>query len=137
MISKKDQTHKVKSVSAKKMSKTEYKLYVEFINELADGLCQCNCGRAITAMHHSQRGSNKDDRSIGGINHLCHYTLHFSTDTQKREALTGSNKDDRSIGGINHLCHYTLHFSTDTQKREALTDWFKKIGEDNWRRYTK
>ncbi len=89
MISKKDQTHKVKRVSAKKMSKVELQLYRDFIFELADGLCQNpNCNNPIDTYHHSLRGAYKTDTSLTGICHMDHNIIHFSTDTQKREALT-------------------------------------------------
>jgi len=89
MISKKDQTRKVKRVNSKKMSFVELNLYKDYIREIADDKCQNpNCDYQITEFHHSMRSINKDDRSITGICLMCHSLLHFSTDTHKREALT-------------------------------------------------
>ncbi len=89
MISKKDQTHKVKRISTKKMSAVELQLYKDFINDISDNVCQNpNCNNLISEHHHSMRGAYKTDTSLTGICHSCHNTLHFSTDTHEREALT-------------------------------------------------
>jgi len=87
-MTKQEQTRKVRRVNTKKMSLVELNLYKDYINEIADGKCQCGCNREISTYHHSCRGSNKDDKSLGGINYICHDTLHFSTDSHEREALT-------------------------------------------------
>ena len=88
-MTKQEQTKKVKRVDLKHMSHIELKLLKEFIFSKSDGKCQCGCGRPIDVYHHSNRGINKDDRTIVGIAALpCHHDVHFSIDSHKRESLT-------------------------------------------------
>jgi len=87
-FSKKAQIQKTPQPTPGKMTKSDRKAYCDFIFDLSNGMCQCGCGKAIDTYHHSQRGANKRDDSLTGINHVCHTILHFSTDTNEREALT-------------------------------------------------
>jgi len=86
MISKKDQTHKVKSVSTKNMSAVELRLYKDFILELAQGSCQC-CGKPGKDFHHSMYGAYKSDTSLVLICREEHAAIHFGTDTKEAERL--------------------------------------------------
>ena len=87
--SKKQQTYKNRKVNPRKMTAIELKLYKDYIFGEANGICQNpNCNNPISEHHHSQRGAYKSDMSLTGICHTCHYSLHFSTDTHEREALT-------------------------------------------------
>ena len=88
MISKSQQLKKNRRANPKKLPQIELQLFKDFIFDKANGKCQCGCNRPISTYHHAERGSNKDDRSLGGINEACHHDLHFSTDSHKREALT-------------------------------------------------
>jgi len=88
MISKESQLYKNRRVNLKRLPQVELKLFKEFIFDKAGGKCQSGCNRPLDTYHHSKRGINKDDRSLGGICDTCHTTLHFSTDTHEREALT-------------------------------------------------
>ncbi len=61
--SKEDQLKKVKRVNPKKMSKIEYELYVDFVNERSRGICQSGCGAKASDIHHSYWGAGgRDDR---------------------------------------------------------------------------
>ncbi|TET91031.1 MAG: hypothetical protein E3J96_00230 [Sulfurovum sp.] len=88
IYSKADQTRKNRKVNLKKLSNIELRLFKEFIFDISNGKCQCGCNKPLSTYHHGNRGINKDDRTLGGINDICHHDLHFSTDTHKREALT-------------------------------------------------
>lgn len=75
-MTKEEQLRKTKRPNPKRMIKTEYELYVDFVNDKAGGMCQCGCGRPAQDIHHSLRGSNKDDRSIIAICRTCHNLIH-------------------------------------------------------------
>ena len=87
-FSKQAQVSKDRTKNPKKLAPTILKAFKDFIFEKAGGKCQCNCGRLIATYHHAQRGSNKDDRTLGGIAEYCHWVIHFSTDSKERFRLT-------------------------------------------------
>ena len=77
-----EQLYKAKRVNLKKMSQIEYKLYVDFIRELSNGMCQANCGRVGSDVHHSFYGSGgRDDRFITIACRECHNMIHHGTKT--------------------------------------------------------
>jgi len=86
MISKKDQTRKVKRINTKKMSKVELDLYKDYINEIADGKCQC-CRGVGEVFHHSLFGAYKSDTSLVLLCNPEHYTIHHGTNTDEAERL--------------------------------------------------
>lgn len=100
MLSKENQLRKSKKPNPRKMTKVEYELYVDFVNEKAKGMCQCGCGRKADDIHHSMRGINKDDRSIIAICKTCHNLIHScgykEIEEASRLALLSKN-----IGKIN------------------------------------
>ncbi len=80
-MTKTQQTKKNRTPNPKKMSKTEYMLYVDFVFDLADYACQCGCGKAANEIHHGRHGAGgRDDRTITAINNSCHFEIHHGTD---------------------------------------------------------
>jgi len=88
MISKKQQTQKNRQPNLKKMSKTEYQLYVDFVNDKSYGLCQSGCGTKASDIHHGYYGAGgRDDRYITAICRECHHAIHHGKDTDKASRL--------------------------------------------------
>ena len=78
-FSKGSQTKKNKGKKDNKLDPNEYREYVDFVNELNDGVCQMGCGRRSQDVHHSRYGnygSTKSDFSIISICRECHDKCH-------------------------------------------------------------
>ncbi len=88
MYSKTQQLKKHRTPNPKKMPQVEYRAYVDFVNELAGGMCQCGCGRPASQIHHSMFGAGgRDDRFLVSICAEDHYTIHHGTDTDEAQRL--------------------------------------------------
>ena len=89
-MTKQAQTHKTKSPNPKKLSKSEYRQYCDFILDQADGVCQYCNQAAIAEFHHTKfgrYGADKDDRSIIGVCLQCHLDLHANRDKNRLAAV--------------------------------------------------
>ena len=88
MYDKKKQLTRHKTANPKKMPQTEYRLYVDFVNEKSSGVCQCGCGRPAQDIHHAYFGAGgRDDRYIVAICRECHYAIHHGTNIDEASAL--------------------------------------------------
>ncbi len=74
MLTRKQQTQKHRKPSTRKIS--NYREYCDFINDIADGVCQICGSAAIAEFHHSSYGSFKDDKTIVGVCLQCHLDAH-------------------------------------------------------------
>jgi len=86
--SKADQTKKNRKPNLKKMTKIEYQLYVDFVNDKSYGLCQSRCGGKAQDIHHSYYGAGgRDDRYITAICRECHEAIHHGKDIDRASKL--------------------------------------------------
>jgi hypothetical protein len=87
-MTKEQQLKKVKQ-SDKKMKPTQYRQYVDFVNEISGGMCQnSQCENTAQDIHHSYFGAGgRDDRYITAICRHCHSMIHCGVDTDKAKRL--------------------------------------------------
>lgn len=81
---KRKQLAKKKQPNPKKMSKTQYKAYCDFIREKAGFLCQMCETSLLEDMHHAEYGyfgADKDDRFLIGVCRSCHMSCHADRKT--------------------------------------------------------
>ncbi len=87
MLSKKDQLKKNKKPNLKRMSNIEKKLYIDFLRDKSEGICQIpNCNNQAQDWEHPKRGINRDDRETILICRNCHQIADQPSPTQIEES---------------------------------------------------
>ena len=106
MHSKKDQTKKNRQANPKRMSNIEKRLYVDFLRDKSNCMCQIpGCKFAAQDLEHPLRGINRDDRETILICRNCHQIADQPSPTQINESI-----EIKRVG--------------------------KKIAKENWREYS-
>jgi len=105
MISKKDQTKKNRKPNPKRMSNIEKRLYIDFLREESEGICQIpGCNNAAQDWEHPKRGINRNDMETILICRNCHQIADHPSTTQAQES-------------------------------RIIKEAGKKVAKENWRKY--
>ncbi len=78
-MTKEEQLRRSKTDNPKKLGYIAWHNYVDWINEISNGMCQLCKKNPLDEMHHSaygSQGADKDDRTLVGICRYCHLDCH-------------------------------------------------------------